>query len=352
MTEAAFLIPGELSAPTGGYAYARAILPRLATGETRLRPVALPAAYPAPAADDLAETARIVAALPQGAALLIDGLAYGAMPRALIDGFDRPIVALVHHPLGYETGLSAERARSLIDSERAALAQARRVVATSPTTARALAQDFGVAADRLSVAAPGVSRQPRAVGTGSPVALVAVGALSPRKGYDVLITALDGLARHDWRLTIVGADDRDPATAQALRDRIAASCARKKITLAGALDDAALDATMTRADVFVMSSLYEGYGMALAEGLARGLAIVSTTGGALAETAPDDAALKVPPGDAAALREALAAVIGDAGLRRRLADAAWARAPSLPDWDDAARIVALAIDAAIKETRR
>ncbi|WP_163220136.1 glycosyltransferase, partial [Citrobacter freundii] len=82
-----------------------------------------------------------------------------------------------------------------------------------------------------------------------------------------------------------------------------------------------------------------GYGMVLTEAMARGLPIVTTTGGAAAETVPDAAALKVPPADAAALRAALAAAMTDRPLRLRLADASWAAAQSLPGWDDTTRVI-------------
>jgi glycosyltransferase involved in cell wall biosynthesis len=130
-----------------------------------------------------------------------------------------------------------------------------------------------------------------------------------------------------------------PATAD-LRSAIARLGVSDRVTLTGSLDDAALAAIYASADVFAASSLFEGYGMALAEALAHGLPIVTSSGGAAAETAPDAAALKVPPGDTSALAAALSRVIADAQLRRRMADAAWAAAALLPTWDDTAASIA------------
>jgi glycosyltransferase involved in cell wall biosynthesis len=74
--------------------------------------------------------------------------------------------------------------------------------------------------------------------------------------------------------------------------------------------------------------------------MARGLPIVCTTGGAAAETAPDAAAIKVPPGEEAALTAAIGRLIDDCGLRARMADAAWAAAQGLPRWEDTAQRIA------------
>ncbi len=342
MLEVAFAVPGDLNTPTGGYAYARKLLERLPQEGLALRAVALPAAYPHPTDADLAETERLLSPL-RPAAFLIDGLAYGAMPVGLLQKLTIPMVALVHHPLAFESGLSPARQRELFASEAAALALARKVIATSATTARLLVSDFGVPRETIATAEPGTEPARRASGTGSPLALLAVGALSPRKGYEILVAALKDLADLDWRLTIAGSLERAPETVRALRAAVAEGGLGGRIHLVGAVSEDALDELYERADVFVSASLFEGYGMVLAEALARGLPLVASTGGAAAETMPDGAGLKVRPGDVAALREALRRMITDPALRRACADRSWAAGQALPRWSDTARAVAATI---------
>ena len=131
MVEVAFAVPGDLATPTGGYAYARRMLELLPAQGLSVRHVELPASFPHPIAADLAQTERLLHSMPDDAVLLIDGLAYGAMPRTVIRALRRPIVALVHHPLSLETGLAPERQLELLNSELAALAEARWIIATS-----------------------------------------------------------------------------------------------------------------------------------------------------------------------------------------------------------------------------
>ncbi|MGE7469630.1 glycosyltransferase [Bosea sp. NPDC003192] len=341
MSEIVFAIPGDLSLPTGGYGYGRRLLAEWREMGVAARHLQLPGGFPNPSETDLAETGRAILSQPYDGVLLIDGLAYGAFPESIAAGLAGRVVALVHHPLALETGLSPEQAAEFARREAAALRHATAVVASSKTTKRLLVADFAVPADRITVAEPGVDPAERAGGSDSEaIELLAVGSLVPRKGYDVLIAALERLADKPWRLTIVGADERAPATTAALKAQIAATGLSDRIRLAGVLDQDELDAAYAKADLFVMPSLFEGYGMVLTEALARGLPILCTTGGAAAETAPDEAALKVPPGDAAALRAGLACLLDDAHERRRRADAAWQAAGALPRWREAATIVA------------
>ncbi|AMJ60890.1 glycosyltransferase family 4 protein [Bosea sp. PAMC 26642] len=342
MSEIVFAIPGDIDLPTGGYAYDRRLLAEWRAAGIPARHLALPRSFPNPTPDDLAETGRLIVSQPFDSVLLIDGLAYGAFPESIAAGLAGRVVALVHHPLGLETGLTPNQADSLIAREIAALRYAREIVVTSPTTKRLLVADFAVDENRIAVAVPGVDAAARAAGgpTAGPLDLLAVGSLIPRKAYDVLVEALETLKHRDWRLTIIGATDRAPGTARALEAQIAAAGLSDRIALTGAADTPTLARAYDGAGLFVMPSLYEGYGMVLTEALARGLPILCTTGGAAAETVPDAAAVKVPPGDAAALAKALTALIDDKDRRAGMADAAWAAAATLPRWRETAAIVA------------
>jgi glycosyltransferase involved in cell wall biosynthesis len=344
MISAAFAIPGDIATPTGGYRYDREVLARAGGFGVALDHLALPASFPNPSSVDLLRTAGALVSLPADRVLLADGLAYGALPESICASIKCPIVALVHHPLALESGIGPMAVRHFRQSEAVALRHAAAVIVTSRVTARTLAEDYDVPLDRITVAEPGTEPAAQATGSGSAEqAILAVGAISPRKGYDVLIDALGELAALSWTLTVVGATDRDTRAYDEARRAVARNGLDARVTFAGSLADEALAGLYARADLFVMPSRYEGYGMVLAEAMARGLPIVATTGGAAAETVPDAAALKVPPGNVTELRVAIARALGDGQLRAALSAASWEAGRALPRWDDTARIIASVI---------
>jgi glycosyltransferase involved in cell wall biosynthesis len=140
------------------------------------------------------------------------------------------------------------------------------------------------------------------------------------------------LPERDWHLTVVGSLERDPETAARLRSQIAGHGLDTHVTLTGDLDEAELDRAYQEADLFVLPSLLEGYGMAFAEALARGLPIVGSGAGAVRETVPADAGVLVEPGSSAALADALAELMRNPARRRRLAAGAERARACLPDW--------------------
>lgn len=344
----AFAIPGDLAAPSGGYAYDRAILREAAALGVDMRVLPLPGGFPNPSAGEIAATAQALAALPPGDVALIDGLAYGALPEAVIAAVAAPMVALCHHPLCLETGLSPAAAQEFFAREKRALELSARVVATSPATADWLAENFAVPPEKLAVALPGTARAAPAPRVGDPPIVLAIGSLIARKGYDLLLDALAGLGDLDWRLRVIGSATADTGLADRLFARAARSDLAGRVEFLGAVAAEQVAAQLAAADIFVSASHHEGYGMALAEALAHGLPIVASRGGAAAQTVPDAAAIKLDPGDVAGLRAALRTVLTDRALAGRLAEAAWRAGQTLPDWRDAARIVFAAARAARK----
>ncbi|MCW7542135.1 glycosyltransferase family 4 protein [Aquabacterium sp. A7-Y] len=335
----AFVVPGDLATRTGGYRYDARIVEGLRTRGWRVDVVSLDGDFPWPdrAALDGAEAA--LAALPDGLPVVVDGLAFGVLPESVARHAARlRWLALVHHPLALETGLSEARRAALFDSEGRALAAARRVVVTSAATARALAA-YAVPAPRIAVVEPGTDPAPLARGSGAASggpALLCVATLTPRKGHRVLLDALAGLQERPWTLHCVGSLERDAETARALRRAIVAHGLEARVQLYGEVDEARLQALYDAADLFVLASFHEGYGMALAEALARGLPVVASDAGAIAGTVPREAGLLVPPGDVAALREALMRWLERPALRAELSAGARGARERLPSWSSAA----------------
>lgn len=332
-----FAIPGDIGARTGGYEYDRRLMGALRARGRGVVHLAWAGGYPFPSEADRAAAGRSLDGVPDGATVLVDGLAYGAIPAVAAAAARRlRLVALVHHPLALETGRTADQAVSMARDEAAALRHAAAVVVTSRTTGATLVRDYGVAASRVVVAAPGTDRvAPSPARRAGPVRLLSIGALIPRKGFDVLLAALAEVAALDWTCRIVGSAAHDPVEAAAiaaLRGRLSLG---RRVRLMGEV--AETGPFYRWADVFVLASRYEGYGMVFAEALAAGLPVIGTRGGAIPEVVPAGAGLLVAADDVGGLAGALRGVIGAPGLRAEMAAAA--RGVVLPSWDETAALV-------------
>jgi glycosyltransferase involved in cell wall biosynthesis len=332
-----FAVPGSLDQPTGGYTYDRRVIAELQRLGCDVDVVNLGEGFPRPTPEAVQAALHLLGSGPTERPIVVDGLALGVLPEAAQTL--RPthrLVALVHHPLALESGLTPAQASALRESERNALAAVRHVIVTSPATARVLAADYAVPAAAVTVALPGSVRHAAAPKPAhETINLLAVGAVVPRKGYDVLIEALGRLTDLDWQLVIAGDCTRDRATAGELATTLVRKRLGPRVRMAGAVSDEELTALHRDADVFVLASRFEGYGMAYLEAIAHGLPVVGTRAGAIPETVPEGAGLLVPPDDVAALAAALRAMIANAGLRERCA--AVARNAPLPTWEAAAQ---------------
>lgn len=336
----AFAYPGDLDTPTGGYRYDRAVIAALeAMGHPVMR-LPLGPGFPFPGDAEVAAAADILAAVPAETALIVDGLAFGVLPPAVLSNVRAHIVALVHHPLALETGLGEADAARLAASETEALTFARAVVVTSHATARTVAADFGVSQERLHVALPGLDPRWQSLPRrpAHPPRIVSVGSLSPRKGHDVLIEALAALAHLEWSCDIVGGGEAGSTVGRALAGAIAARGLEGRVHLRGALEGEAIATLFEEASLFALATRYEGFGMVFAEAMAAGLPVVGTTGGAVPDVVPDSAGRLVPVDDAAALAEAIGLLLADAQLRERLSAGARAAGAALGGWETTAAV--------------
>jgi glycosyltransferase involved in cell wall biosynthesis len=328
-------VPGDIQTVTGGYAYDRRIIAELKRLGWEVDLVSLGDGFPRPTNQQKAfAEARLLATAPDRP-IVIDGLAFGVLPEAAATLHrTHPVIAQVHHPLALETGLTERESEALLASERAALASTRHVITTSPWTADVLTERFGVARERMTVILPGTNRAPFATGNNTPPCLLSVGAIGVRKSFDLLVEALAPLVDRSWRLVIAGDRERDPAATTRLGVLIAQHRLGERIDVAGTVSPDQLEALYAGADLFVLASRFEGYGMAFAEALAHGLPVIGTTGGATPYTVPASAGRLVAPGDVGALTEALRELIDDNDGRRALAAGARIAAARLPSWAD------------------
>jgi glycosyltransferase involved in cell wall biosynthesis len=340
---AAFAIPGDIHQKTGGYIYEKSLLFALRDAGRDVAHIQLPGTFPDPSALEMEATIATLAKLPTDQPLILDGLVYGSIDTDGLATVTAPLVAMIHHPLGLETGLSPARARALLELEAANLALAAHVVVPSPHTKRILVAHFGVAPDRVTIALPGFAKSDFRRNPISPPLILSVGLLAARKGHDVLIDALADLQDLQWQAQIVGSV-HDADVAQALAAQVAQLRLDHRIAFRGRLSDEALTALYSQAKLFALATRYEGYGIVFGEALLHGLPIVTCATGAVPETVPTGAGLLVPVDDAAAFAAALRKVLTDAKLCEGMAQAATLAGQTLPRWSDTAVIIGKVLD--------
>ncbi len=346
MREVIFAIPGDLDTPTGGYRYDKRVIEELPALGWRVKHLQLSAEFPSPSDRALAETSKAFSAIAPDALVMIDGLALGAIPLSTLRALQAKLVALCHHPLAFETGLTSDRIDYLHRTEREALSRSIAAIATSRSTAELLTREFNVAADKLTVAEPGTEPAPRAKSDARPPRILSVGAITRRKGHDTLAKALSKIRDLEWEWRIAGSTDRDPAAMHTLEREIADGKIKDRTALLGPLDDAGLEREYSSAALFALPSHFEGYGMAFTEALARGLPVVAGSGGALVETVPKQAGVFVAPGNFGELALVLRRLLTNPAELAKRADAAWDYAKNLPHWRDTAKRVADALERA------
>jgi glycosyltransferase involved in cell wall biosynthesis len=343
---ATFVLPADVDDVTfasGGNAYDRRMCEVLG-----LREVAVPGRWPTPDQEARANLDRVLGELPDGSVALLDGLVACGVPESVVPHAERLRLAiLLHLPLADEIGLPAERAAELDRLERETVHAAAAVIATSRWAAKRAMAHHGLDPARMHVATPGTAPAPLTVPTDG--RLLCLASITPRKGQDVLVEALAGVADLDWTCECVGSVRRDPDYVQRVRDLIDRYALTGRVSLTGPLPDADLADRFARTDLLVLPSRGETFGMVVTEALARGIPVVTSEVDALPDTlgqAPDGGGpgMLVPPGDAGALSAALRRYLTDADLRDRLRESARERRRHLDDWTTAAARLAAVLD--------
>jgi glycosyltransferase involved in cell wall biosynthesis len=267
---------------------------------------------------DEAELATVLAGLPDGATVLVDGLVGATAPTMVAESERLRLVVLLHMTVAEGEVLHAADA----------------VLTTSRWARQWVVEHHGLAPGRVHVAVPGMDPGPRAVGSAAGDRLLCVGPVTPDKGHDVLLAALSELSDLEWRCTCVGALDLDPGFVDDLRS----SAVADRVTFTGPLTPRQLEEAGSATDLVVSASRRESYGMAVAEGLARAIPVVATDVGGHPE-AVGAAGLLVPVGDERALADALRRWLTDDTLRERLRGLAAERRTTFATWPQTARLV-------------
>jgi glycosyltransferase involved in cell wall biosynthesis len=328
--------------PSGGNTYDRRVCRGLTSLGWSVREHAVPGGWPRPDAAALAALAEAVDQIPDDSVVLLDGLVASTAPEVLVPQARRlRLVVLVHMPLGHRPPEDGDaRGR-----ERAVLSAAAAIVTTSAWTRGRLTDLYGLPSDRVRVAQPAVDPAGLVTGTDAGGSLLCVAAVTFGKGHDVLVDALATISDLSWHCVCVGSLDRAPPFVASLRERTVQSGLDGRVEFPGPRTGAELERTYASADLMVLASRAETYGMVVAEALARGLPVVAAEVGGLTEALGNGAdgirpGLLVPPDDPGAFAGALRRWLGDTELRRRLRAAARERRDSLPGWETTASVIA------------
>ncbi|WP_027347177.1 glycosyltransferase family 4 protein [Hamadaea tsunoensis] len=333
-----FVLPGDIDdplSPSGGNTYDRRVADGLPGLGWQVREHPVPGAWPLPSAADRAALRTVLSGITDGGTVLVDGLVATTVPEILAAEASRlRLVVLMHMPFA--------NAR-----EERALGCAAAVVATSEWTRHELIRLYALPPALIHVARPGTDPAAEAVPREAGSRLLCVAAVTPNKGHDILVSALAALAGEDWTCVCAGSLTKDAAYADALRDRVAALGLAERILFTGARVGADLETAYLEADLLVLPSRGETYGMVVAEALAHGVPVVATDVGgvpeALGGTPARRPGLLVPPDDPGRLAGALRDWLADPGLRAALRRAALDRRPDLPGWPETTRRIAEAL---------
>lgn len=347
-----FLTPADLPGPSGGLRFNQRVFECWdGTGRPGIPPlehVSIPGAWPDASAMD---RAALAGHLLPGTEVLIDGIIASAAPDEVsaATAAGCRVAVLVHLPLPAESGLTPDRREQLHSAECRSLHAAQTVVATSQWAADDLIQRYRL--PRVHVALPGTDPAALARGSDPPV-IFFLGALTPRKNPSMIVQALSGLLDLPWQLVLAGPspDSAYLGELHQLAEQIQqkSTCPGvQRVRICGPLHGVDLQDAWHRADLLVLPSLAETYGMVITEALAHGIpAMVSAgTGSQDALTGvgtPIRAGLPVPGAaipadDPQQWAHALASWLTDTDLRQHWRSSATSHRDTLQGWTQTAQ---------------
>ncbi|HJQ48134.1 MAG TPA: glycosyltransferase family 4 protein [Amycolatopsis sp.] len=329
-----FLLPRD-DEPSGGNVYDRRVADGLRSAGWDVTEIAVQGSWPRPSEAERATLAVELAAIPDDTLVLADGLVGCGAPDVVVPHAARlRLVVLVHMSLSDENGADLDA------GERATLRAARAIVTTSSAAAARLRARHGLS--DVHIAPPGTDPAGLATGTDGVSRLLCVAAVTPLKGQDVLVQALAPLAARSWTCDCAGPLTRAPEYVLTVRNLIGRHGLSERVRLLGTLTGEPLERAYAAADLVVLPSRSETYGMVVAEALARGIPVVASAAPDALGTAPDGSVpgLTFPPGDVRALTDTLRSWFGDPDLRTRVRRSAGLRRGTLTPWTLTARQLA------------
>ena len=336
-----FFVPGNFPATTGAIVFDTQLAAELRSLGHDVTIVPVAGAHPMPDAVACASAAALWQAHRQqspGATAVIDGFCLYAFDGLEQDLQTASVVGLVHHPMSSEPQLPQAERDAFAAIERRILPHLARIVVPSETVRSLLTSSLTLQPATVTVVTPGIAEAARSTGSGGRRCnLLAIGSLIPRKGHDTVLRALAALPDLDWTLTICGDSEIDPDHAAALRVMVQTAGLEGRVVFAGACAAGRLEALWQAADIFVAGSCFEGYGMAVAEAVRRGLPLAVTNGAAATEVIPPEGSVIVETGDHVQLSKALRRLIFSVPLRHELAEAAWQAGRTFQTWADQGR---------------
>ncbi len=333
-----FVIPGDINLPTGGYRYDRKIIDAWRKSGIKVELMSIEGNFPFPSHQEKENAIAKINNFPKADIAVVDGLLGGAAPEFLKHLSQKlPVTALIHHPLCLENGLDKETAGHLKQTEKQGLKHTNAIITTSPQTSRTVANLFNYNPSKITSVLPGVERGIISNGSDSEtINLLCVGSIIERKGHKDLLEALSSLKHLNWKLDCIGSTQFDKSLYANLQSRVTQEELSQKITFHGDVSEQALEAAYSSADIFVLPSLFEGYGMAYAEALVRGIPVIGTIAGAIPETVPENCGILVEPSNIPALSSVIETMITDKKLRNNYRNNAIAAEPNFPTWESSA----------------